>query len=261
MRDMMLRHFTIFSLLCLLLAACGVNQADEALAAEHSRAGTQMAAFRATATVQSARLQTTLDFAQTQVAFAATQSQFLKATLVATGFSQAELNAFQRDVSAGRIILPTPTPRPQNTLDAQRQLTQSSLATPVPAVNLTAAPNAPRLENIVLATGVQNDCATGITAQFSADTPEIYVVANGYNIPGGSKIATRWRISGREVIFDFTTRGDTHGECLWFYIDQTNFAFEPGTWDVTWSINDIPVTAPIPFTVIAPGETMAESGG
>src|SRR5690348_1326014 len=110
-----MRFMAALVLLAALVAACAGNPADNALAEEHSRNGTQIAVLRVTATVQSARLQTTLEFSQTQVAFAATQSQFLKATLVATGFDQSQLDAFQRDVSEGRILLPTPTLRPENT--------------------------------------------------------------------------------------------------------------------------------------------------
>ncbi|MCU0512814.1 MAG: hypothetical protein MUE40_09615 [Anaerolineae bacterium] len=243
----------VWLFLLLWLAGC-TAASDEPLriATEHSRAGTQMVALRTTATVSYARLITTMDFSQTQVAFAATQSQFLKATLAATGFAMADLEAFQQAVSEGRIVLPTATPVPQSTAAAGRQMTQSALsgAATAPA---PADPAAPRLENVVLATGVQNDCATGITTQFTTTTPEIYVVGRGFNLPAGTQVAARWRIAGQDVSFDFVTAGPTSGECLWFYIDQTDFAFTAGTWDVTLSLNGTPATPPISFSITAGG--------
>jgi hypothetical protein len=106
------------------------------------------------------------------------------------------------------------------------------------------------LENIVMATGVgDDDCALGTVLQFTADVPAIYVVATAYNIAPGTQLASRWRIGASEKVFDFTPDFAIAGECIWFFVDQTDFTFVPGTWSVSLEIDGTPAAPAIQFTI------------
>ncbi len=240
-------------LFCLLLlcSACNGNTADNAIATQHSVASTGLFVAQATTTVLAARLETTLDYVSTRVSFAATQSQFLKATLVQAGTPIDYLEAYQRSVFTGAIVLPTATARPQATAGSLQQMTQIALTLPtVTPFGVTPTGTAPRLDNIVMATSVGNDdCALGAVLQFTADVPEIYVVATAYNIAPGTQLASRWRIGDNEKVFDFTPDFAIDGKCIWFFVDQTDFTFVPGTWSVALEINGTPAAPATQFVI------------
>lgn len=238
-------------LLVWVCSACSSNGTDDLVATQHSIASTNVAVALASATVQAARLETTLDYVSTRVSFAATQSQFLKATLVEAGTPIDYLEAYQRSVLQGDIVLPTPTARPQATAASAQQMTQIALTVPsVTPLATASADTSPRLENIGMATGVgDDDCATGTVLQFTADVPEIYVVATAYNITPGTRLASRWRIGEEEKVFVFTPDFVINGACIWFFVDQTDFTFIPGTWSVTLEINGTPAAPPTQFAI------------
>jgi hypothetical protein len=241
----------LFFFVLLVCSACNGNTAENAIATQHSVASTSLFVAEATTTVQAARLETTLDYVSTRVSFAATQSQFLKATLVQAGTPLEFLEAYQRSVFTGSIVLPTATARPQATAGSLQQMTQIALTIPtVTPFAPTPTGTAPRLENIVMATGVgDDDCALGTVLQFTADVPAIYVVATAYNIAPGTQLASRWRIGASEKVFDFTPDFAIAGECIWFFVDQTDFTFVPGTWSVSLEIDGTPAAPAIQFTI------------
>lgn len=153
---MMRRPFTALFTLAIMavLAACAPISADANLAADHEIASTAIQAARITATVNAARLETTLSYSGTRVAFAATQSQFLKATLSGRGTDIAVLEAFQERVQRGEIALPTATARANATsvaddsgglLPAFRTAAPTNLA-------LRASPRALQITQIATAT-------------------------------------------------------------------------------------------------------------
>ncbi len=103
-------RFIACALLLILLAACGDATTERTLEANYQAAGTRVADIRTTGTVQTARLQTTLDYVSTRSVLAATQSGFLKATLNSRGTPMQSLLAYQNQIMGVRTPTRTPTP-------------------------------------------------------------------------------------------------------------------------------------------------------
>jgi hypothetical protein len=255
-----------------ILVGCTDNREREALEANHAAVGTQVADLRVSATIQAARAQTTLDFVQTRAAAAATQSQFLEATMIATGFAPESLADFRERLLVQR---PTATPLPPTDIanssgaggEAGTPMRETRTPT-LPAITplgitpsavstiaVTINPNTPHLEKPVTATGVGNDdCATGVTSQFSSATEAIYIVADAINVPSGSTIQARWFRSGEPVgpVYDFTPDFDIEDACVWFFVDPTDFEFTAGQYAVDLLLNGEVAISRIPFTISDP---------
>lgn len=268
---------TALWIIAAIIVGCTDNSAQLTLEANHAQVSTQVDALRVSATVQSARARTTIDFIETRSAAAATQSQFLEATLIATGFAPELLASFrERQLEAPPTATVTPTlaasTSPQDeslaTLPTATPILETVTAT-IPAVSpfapgvITASPiptqpsfiidiNAPHLENPLLATGVgSDDCAIGATAQFSISSLEIYIVAEAVNVPSGSVIEARWFRSAEPVgpIYDFVPDFDIERACIWFFVDPTDFEFIAGSYSVDLLLNGQAATPPLPFSI------------
>jgi len=241
----------LFSLIVTLLVGCTSQGASLTLAAEHQVQGTRMFNIQTTASVQAGRVQSTQDYYTTESAFAATQSQFLKTTLIARGTPQDVLDSYQQQIESGGLSLPSRTPRPSPTFEPLIPPTplpglpaaaaspavggdigaQSALTVPPPAtgsrlVNLTASP----------AVG-DDDCAQNATTTFPISTPKIYIVATAYEVASGMTLSSQWDISGQKRTFDYVPDFAIDGACIWFYIDQSEFAFQPGEARVSVTLN------------------------
>jgi hypothetical protein len=246
---------TFFLSLCLIvcLCACGVNPDDERLLQERDLAATQIVHIIATATVQAARIQTTLDYAATSVSLLATQSQFLQATVVGQGIPESAIAELRQRI-VQEVSLP-PTPTLEGETAAPLAITPFARATPTPAPLMPASapldPNAPRLENVVTALGVGNDdCAVNVTDSFSRSTSAIYVVAVAVNIPANTRLASRWMRDGTaRATFDFTPDFSIQRACIWFFADPNDFAFETGAWTIALEINGV-TAATATFTIV-----------
>jgi len=241
----------------LFTTACGTSTEQLTLVANNEIASTQMADIRSTATVSRARIQITLDFVGTRVIEVEQQGQFLRSTLVALGTDSAYISSSLPLPGD----FPTFTPRPtspvqvQITPAAQPLVTEEVNAegTPVQVTTEpTEAAGEPRLDNIVLSSGVgDDDCAINTNPRFTPDSTEIYVVATAYNIPVGATISSIWQSNGTEVaLFSFQPESAINGNCIWFFIDQSDATFVPGTWSVELKINDVSVAPPIPFQIV-----------
>lgn len=239
-------------LLILLLSACGSSEAQQTLVSNHAQAGTQLADLRVSATVLAARAQTTLDFAQTDAALAATQSQFLESTLVNEGVSAEQLATERARILSGEVTLP-PGATPEATASSPAPANPNPAGQPTP----TAGSNGPRLENPQLATGTDaNGCAVGATTQFRTDSREIYVVAIARDIPANSiTFEARWFREGQPIgpVYSYRPDYDVTQECVWFFVDPTDFAFEPGSYSVVIDMQGEPAFEPLPFTIVEAG--------
>lgn len=235
----------------LVLSACGASEQDRLLMTQHAQAGTQVVVLASTATRQSARAQTTLDYSATQASLVATQSQFLQATLVQRGFSQESLNALRQSFAVQ--VLPSATPEANQTPNTPIVTPLSApMVTPLSAPNITAVPdNAPRLENAGTALKVgTNDCALDNTQIFSPSTPAIYVVATAINVPANTRLSSRWLFRNELVAtFDFTPNFDIQRACIWFFATPEDFAFATGEWSVALDINGVQATPNVNFTI------------
>ena len=239
-----------------LLAACGTSTEQLTVVANNQLASTQIADIRSTATVARARLQITLDFAGTRAVEVEQQGQFLRSTLVALGTDSAYISS--------NLPLPGnfPTFTPQPTSPVRVQITPAGQPIVTEEVNAdgTSIPtttepndnNQPRLENIVLSSGVNdNDCAIDNNPRFTPESTEIYIVATAFDVPAGSSISSIWQSNGTEVaLFSFQPETNIDGNCIWFFIDQSDAEFIVGTWSVELQIDDVSAAPPIPFQIV-----------
>ena len=102
-----------------------------------------------------------------------------------------------------------------------------------------------------MATGIgPDDCATGITNQFTGETERIYIVACTVDVQAGTVIGSQWRLDDIELArFDFVPDFVIEDACVWFFADQTDFPFTPGAYTVQLTLNGVPAAPPIPFTI------------
>jgi len=248
--------YCLLFIVLVFISACGTSTEQLTLVADHSIANTQIANMRASATVVRARMQTTLDFSGTRSIEVEQQGQFLRSTLVALGTESIFIN--NNLPLPGNF--PTFTPQPTSpanvpvTRAPQPQATQE-FNTDESSVQVTPPPTEdsilPRFENIVLSSGVNNnDCAIDTNPRFTPASTEIYVVATAYNVPINASISSVWMSNGTEVaLFSFNTENEINGNCIWFFIDQSDAEFVVGSWSVELKIDDVSVAPPVPFQI------------
>lgn len=240
-----------------LLAACGQTSTDkQTLEAHDLSLATRIAGLRATDDVEQERLLVTVEHAQTQVARASTQQLLIVLTLDARGVDT-------RILPGAATALPTS----ENSVASGNGGSSSgnngvnSVPTP-PRVAITPAstptPNLQNryLSNIVIATDVDsNDCALNVTDTITPDTERVYIVATAREMPEGTSITTRWRRGETEVAVYDLTYDYIEEACIWFFVDQTDFTFTPGSYSVVLDVDGTTATQPIPFTVAGPTAT------
>jgi len=248
---------TLSLIVILFLSACGTPTVQLTLEADNALANTQIANIRSTATVSKARIQITLDFAGTRAIEVEQQGQFLRSTLVALGTDSAfiannlplpgNFPTFTPPPTSPASVQVTPIAQPAVTEELNAQGTRVQVT-----IEPTEAPSQPRLENIVLSSGVNNDdCAIDTNPRFTPNSTEIYVVATAYNIPAGATIASVWQSNGTEVaLFSFQPETNINGSCIWFFIDQSDAEFVVGTWTVELQLNNVSVAPPLPFQIV-----------
>ncbi len=242
----------LLGMIALLLGACGPGTVDPTLVAEHDALSTQIGDLRSTATVLFDQLALTAEFAGTSVARERRRNLELIATLQSAGLDPTAL----AQVSPQPLPQSTPTPFPQ----AQPQ---PGAITPVPVTNAAAAAGenviiptatlgAPAVFNVMTAENVgENDCAIGQMSQFSRSAERIYVSATAANITPGTVLGSQWFDAANNLLVshDFTPDFEINGNCIWFYVDQTDFAFVPGSYAVQLTINGAASGPRIPFTI------------
>ena len=256
-------------ILIFIVSACADAGTSLTLEANYQLAGTQIADLRITATVQAARAETTLDFMGTRAAIAGTRSSFLVETLVATGYSP-DILATQREAITGSTPTPVPTATlaPGVTQDVNpNQASVAETLTPSPPAVTINAPNptsTPVIQptpdfgglttgSLITATGAGNDgCGAGVTSVFGMGVSEIYAILPAFNITANDyTFAARWQKDGQPIgpVYDFTPDFDSDSLCIWFFVDNTDFPLEPGTYSVSIDINGQPAAGPVPFVI------------
>ena len=233
-----------------LLPACGAAEPEQTATAAYERARADIEDLRGTATVARARMKTTLEYAVTRVAQAQEAAEFLRFNLINLGFASDDI---ETSVSQMRQTAPAGTA----TRSAQDAISLVTPMTPPPAAKVsqpppTATQAGPRLADMVMATGVRDDdCARDVNPRFTPASSEIYIVARAYNIPAGAAISSSWQRRGAEVAhFSFQPDFDINGECIWFFIDQTDTPFVAGAWSVEIRVDDQSVASPIAFQIV-----------
>ncbi len=238
------------------LAGCA-SGAPEMTATAYSQARSEIDSLRATATVVRARMKTTLEYAGTRVGQAEEAGGLLQHSLSGLGTDTNYVETSVSLIKSGPTLIPPPTPIDESP-PAAGAITPISRPTDIPvsaatATNPQPAPddNRPRLENIVMASGVNNfDCAIDNNPRFTPQSEAIYIVAEAHNIAAGASISSRWYRRGTEVAyFSFEAENDINGNCIWFFIDQTDTTFFPGSWSVEIRVDDAPMSTPIAFQI------------
>jgi hypothetical protein len=258
-----MKRWLILSLLLFSLAACGSNDEIRTLEANRQLAGTQLADLRMTATVEAARALTTVDAMQTRAALAATQSNFLESTLIAAGFPSSAIET-QRQVVLGSSPTPMPSPimNPESSEVVQVSLPTASPTVPGVTLNApnptatpagTSDPNALQVQTPYTALGAGEDgCGENITAVFSSDSAEIYVIVRVVNVKANTvTFAARWEREGEAVgpVYDFRPDYDVDELCVWFFVDNSDFEFIAGAYTVTIDVNGVPSSNPVAFVI------------
>ncbi|MFZ4826048.1 MAG: hypothetical protein ACOYLB_01710 [Phototrophicaceae bacterium] len=248
-------------LMLVLMGACGSivgpTAMESTLQAQNFDLSTQLALVRSTATVEMARMLVTVEVLSTESRELNAQRDRLVATLQGrgtdVGFIQSTLpdgQGLPEGISAD-LLLSGLTPLPATTQLGATTLTGN--ITPTPAVTPTP-PILTRLLEPTLSNGVNsNDCASTSLTSFSADTPEIYIVARALDLKAGSVVTARWTYEGAvrgqyDIPFDF----DVSNACIWAYIDQSDFEFTPGNWTVALDVDGYNLVAALPFSITAP---------
>ncbi len=242
-------------LMLVLMGACGSivgpTAMESTLQAQNFDLSTQLALVRSTATVEMARMLVTVEVLSTESRELNAQRDRLVATLQGrgtdVGFIQSTLpdgQGLPEGISAD-LLLSGLTPLPPATQLGATTLTGNITPTP---------PILTRLLEPTLSNGVNsNDCASTSLTSFSADTPEIYIVARALDLKAGSVVTARWTYEGAvrgqyDIPFDF----DVSNACIWAYIDQSDFEFTPGNWTVALDVDGYNLVAALPFSITAP---------
>ncbi len=246
------------------LSGCASN-APQLTATVFEQARVEMESLRSTATVVRARMKTTLEYAAARVAQAEDAGEFLQFSLISLGTEPGFITTQVSQIDS-RSTPTAPASSPASTTEPRQAeiggVTPIALSRAAGTANrtrpaVTSPPQAraagPRLENIVMASGVnQYDCAIDVNPVFTPASTEIYVVAEARNIPAGAKISSRWHRQGIEVAyFSFDVENQIDGNCIWFFIDQTDTAFFAGAWSVELRVDDVPLGSPVAFQVRA----------
>lgn len=239
----------ILALALLLLTACiGPGENDLALATQHAALSTEIQGARATATYLRDRLQITVEYVQTAVTQVALENQVLSATLQAAGVDGTAI----AQVKPSLLNTPTPLPRPP-VAPGTPVVIATVAGTIVPQNVILPTPTAgqPALYNAVMAAEVgENDCALAALNAFPSTAERIYVVATAANITPGTQLGSVWMREGETLVtHDFTPDFRIEQNCVWFYVDQTDFPFTPGSYSVQLTIGGQPSTPPAAFTI------------
>lgn len=270
----------------LLLGACqffGPSTNEQVLSTQNAALSTEIAAVRATATVDADRLLSTLEHAQTTEGHVGRQTDALSATLIALGtpagsidLSQITPDAPIADTFAGNtnvppvIVLGGPTPGgigvtpPADPVLAATQAASGAIAQTTPVnTNQQVASGGALLSNIVTTdTTGADDCATRTLTTFDSSATEIYVVATANGIGPSDTVTSSWMLEGTEVVsYDWNPSFDIAGACIWFYIDAADVTFTPGNWQVSLSVNGTPMGTPTQFSITggAPGDALFDA--
>ena len=245
----------VVSAAVLALPACRSSAPELTATSAYERASVGIERLRGTATVVRARMKTTLEYAVTRVAQAQEAGEFLRHSLINLGFDsdtiatsvgQMKQSAFENSPTA--VVRAV-----DNAITPATPPTAAPLGGASPAVAVaTASAQGPRLTNIVMASGVRgDDCAADVNPRFTLESSEIYVVAEAYDIPAGATIASSWQRRGAEVAsFSFQPEYAINGNCIWFFIDQTDTDFVVGAWSVEITVNGQPAASPVAFQIV-----------
>lgn len=230
------------------LGACSDSGARQTLEAENAALSTEINIIRTTATFQRDVLQITAENAERVLTQVVRQNQAISATLQATGVNATAIALVKPDGTVAATPTASSSNFNQNPATTPEVISGTLVGT---AFVPTETPGQATLYNVVMAEGVgDNDCALAAVTSFSSSAEAIYVVATAANITPGTLLGAQWLREGVPLTSqDFTPDFEINQNCIWFFVDQTDFAFTPGNYSVQLLINNSPVGAPTAFAV------------
>ena len=240
-----------------ILSACQSTDPQLTSTAAYEEARAEFDRLLTTATVARARMQTTLDHAATRIGQAEDAGMFLRSNLINLGtdtdFIEESLGQLEDTATQGPPTHSVVEASTSVAAAAPSTVTPQTIVTP-PAV--TPAPTStlsgPRLENVVMASGVNEfDCAIDVNPRFTPESTKIYVVGRAFNIPAGATISSSWQRSGTGVVdFSFHKEHEINDSCIWFFIDQTDTPFTLGSWSVDIRVDGVQLSSPVAFQIV-----------
>lgn len=258
----------------LLLAAAGVlagcnmfapDSGQITLEAEYAARGTEVAAVRATATVQSERLAVTVEAGSTALGRAYAQTTRIAATLFALGTPFVDIRLITppapeelQSIEAGQgatgptslQVAPIVQPTIIGQGGAQGNATLGSTPDVQPVAIQSPDPALPALLDPVTAAAVGgDDCALAPVTAFDSAAAGVYVVATARSIGPANRLVARWLREGVEQVSYEWSPGFTIGQgCIWFYMPAAEVDFSPGNWTVQIDLDGV-AGAPLAFSV------------
>ncbi|MCA9909030.1 MAG: hypothetical protein KC519_10320, partial [Anaerolineae bacterium] len=130
---------------------------------------------------------------------------------------------------------------------ANGEVPQAQATAPAATIDPTIA----SLSNVVTSESVgADDCAVSPSTNFSSATAGVYVVATAFNLGPQNTITYRWLRDGAEVWVDsWSPRGETNGQCIWYYLTPAQVELAPGNWSIDISIDGAMIGTPASFTI------------
>ncbi|MBE0690856.1 MAG: hypothetical protein IH587_12125 [Anaerolineae bacterium] len=253
---MRILKYLVSFLLLLTLSACNFfapSPDAQTQVAAHQVAGTQMADLRQTATYEIDRLLITQEAVQTAVQDIELQNTRTAVTMIALGTTfidaqlitpAAPLTGLEASGATPEQVVVTPGGVAQG---ANGAVPQAQATQPAATTNPTLA----SLANIVTTESVgADDCAIAPSTSFASTTPGIYVVATAFNLGPQTTITYRWQREGIEIWVDtWSPRGETNGQCIWYYLTPAEVEMTPGNWSIEILINGAMSGTPVTFTI------------
>lgn len=243
------KHLLVAALLVALGgAACsGIGGGQETLVAENAMLSTQISDIRGTATIMADQLARTTEAIQTAVEQVQNRRNELSATLQAAGIDPASI----AQVSPNPAFVGNPTPNPQAALSGPPVATPDPSGATSDLTIPTPTPGQPSLFGLVTAAGVgDNDCALAAVNTFASSTERIYVVATAANIAPGVVLGAEWYQDNVLLVSqDFTPDFAINENCIWFFVDQTDFVFAAGSYAIQLTINSAPAGQRVAFSI------------
>ncbi len=232
----------------LLIAACSDNSVEQTLAVENAALSTQITDLRITATYQADELKRTEEYVKTAIPQVNRLRDELSSTLQAAGIDGTAIAQVQPNINYSLATAPATGQASSIPVAPPTNSTPDSLDLSLPTLTVSQS----GLFNLVLAEGVgSNDCALASTTSFASTTAQIYVVATAANITAGSTLGAQWYMDSTLLTTqDFSPKDDINNNCIWFYVEPSDFPFTPGNYRVDLSIDGTPVTgAQASFTI------------
>jgi hypothetical protein len=153
-----------------------------------------------------------------------------------------------------------------NGVNAQLVATLQVAVTPTPRLEGSAFdPSAPPdpggvSQRLYVNTGIATEirssdgCVVNQREQFSPFEPRLYATFIAYNLKAGTLFRVEWWwTTAQQLMFSDSWTADTDYDelCVWFYITQDDVTFQPGTWQARLFVDEVQMTSPQSFEIVA----------